>query len=137
MEDLMKRTKAELIATINNQKGTIEARDNQVNKLKTSAAATQEQHQKAITNTRAIIEVKDKEIDKWKSVAESVSPIDTKKLQAERDYYLKKYEQRTQELNAYYTQHGNLLKVLSGTVGQAIELNERLEKDVEAHGKES
>jgi len=154
--DLMKRTKAELVQTIESQKTTIEARDKRINELldenkglyNTSSSSVtkqvsevrskymkeisdlKEKHSQEIKSLKGLIEVKEKEVERFKSASEVVDPKDVAKLQSELQACKKLLEERSKMFSKYISQYGNLLKIMSGTLGQAIDLNEYMEKDV-------
>ena len=147
-EDLMKRTKRDLIQTIENQKSTLESRDKAVNDLKTTIESkdktienlkeeTKKDSNNQIKSLRTIIEIKEKEIEKWKQAASGNDKNKIFKLELEVKAYKDALKERTKQLLKYRSQHGNVLKILSGTLGQALDVNEIMEKEVEDYGKES
>lgn len=130
MENLMKRTKAELIQTIANMKSTIEARDKSINEMK-----DQLRNNTRIANEN--YEIKVGEVERLKGVIKAIEENKVGEKSEEAEFYKRLYEKRTKDLKMYYTQHGNILKILSGVVGQSLELNEYMDKEVNKDGTKS
>lgn len=158
MEDLMKRTKADLVKTIDNQTATIAARDARINSLlseitdltKNAAkhntekleqaranyakdlASVKEQYAAEIKTLRQLIDTKDREVERFRAAVDSNN--NSGQWQSKYNECQTLLDKRTASFNKYIAQYGNILKIISGTLGQAIELNEYLEKDVIKHG---
>lgn len=159
MNTLEKRTKAELIETINNLTSAIEARDKTVNEYKAEATINRE----LVSNLTAEVDAKYKQVSelhqviatrdarlnelhndaaaKTMQIANLTSKLNEPATEPVNDsakeaaYFRELATLRSTQLNKVYTQHGNLLKVLSGTLGQALDLNDYLEKEVTNDGR--